>query len=171
LGELVLRFSYDELKSFLTGARKVSILAVGNLLRGDDGVGIVVGNMIRNSAPVDVYICETTPENYLYRIVSGNYTHVIIIDSAMANASPGDVFFIDHNKLVETTISTHGIPLSLIVEFLEMNNIRVLVIGIQPEDTSIREGLSEAVRRAAVNLSQVLIKAFNEVLSKDQISS
>lgn len=169
----MLKFSYEKLESFLTKAKKVAIMAIGNPLRGDDGVGIVVGNMIKDRVPADVYICELMPENYLTRITSGGYTHVIIIDSVRASAKPGEILLIDYNELDNTTvsISTHGLPISFTIEFLRRHDIEVLIIGIQPRDTSIREGLSRIVKKSARDLSQMLISALNGVLSKDQISS
>ncbi len=164
-------FSAERLESLLREAKKIAILAVGNPLRGDDAVGVFVGKAIKDRVPADVYICEMMPENYLFRIASGNYTHAIIVDAADAKTKPGSIFFIEHDEIGDMAISTHAFPLSFTVDFLEGNGIKTIVIGVQPKNTSISEELSEDVENAAKKLSEVLIYVINKVFSKDQTSS
>jgi len=164
-------FSKERLESLLKNARKIAVLAVGNIVRGDDAAGIIVGNNIRNLVPADVYICEMMPENYLLRILSGGYTHAIIIDAAVANKPPGEIFFIDRNEIEEMAITTHAFPLSFTVDFLEGNGIKTIVIGIQPKNTELSEEITREVAEGVKKLSEALIEVLNKVISKDQYSS
>jgi len=164
-------FSKERLESLLKNARKIAVLAVGNIVRGDDAAGIIVGNNIRNLVPADVYICEMMPENYLLRILSGGYTHAIIIDAAVANKPPGEIFFIDRNEIEEMAITTHAFPLSFTVDFLEGNGIKTIVIGIQPKNTELSEEITSEVAEGVKKLSEALIEVLNKVISKDQYSS
>ena len=164
-------FSKERLESLLKNARKIAVLAVGNIVRGDDAAGIIVGNNIRNLVPADVYICEMMPENYLLRILSGGYTHAIIIDAAVANKPPGEIFFIDRDEIEEMAITTHAFPLSFTVDFLEGNGIKTIVIGIQPKNTELSEEITREVAEGVKKLSEALIEVLNKVISKDQYSS
>lgn len=164
-------FSKERLESLLKNARKIAVLAVGNIVRGDDAAGIIVGNNIKNLVPADVYICEMMPENYLLRILSGGYTHAIIIDAAVANKPPGEIFFIDRDEIEEMAITTHAFPLSFTVDFLEGNGIKTIVIGIQPKNTELSEEITREVAEGVEKLSEALIEVLNKVISKDQYSS
>jgi len=150
------------LRGFLRDAKKIAILAIGNILRGDDAAGVVVGERIKGLVDADVYVCETAPESYVVRILDRGYTHVIIVDSALADLPPGTIFIVDKNSMIEGLLTTHSIPLGIIIGLMEQCGARTLIIGIRPKMIGLLEGLSEEVRRAVDMLSETLIRVIGE---------
>lgn len=146
------------IRDFIKDSRKIAILTIGNPLRGDDAAGVVVGKKLKGNVGVDVFIGETAPESYVIKIVDSGYSHVIIIDTAVMSHPPGSIFVVDKNRIVEGIMTTHSIPISLIVDFLEANNIKTLIIGIQPKNTDFVRGLSEEVENAVNKLVDILSK-------------
>jgi hydrogenase 3 maturation protease len=60
-------------------------------------------------------------------------SHVVLIDAAEMGRSPGDVAIIDAGKISSTRVSTHAMPLSVLMEYLEKElKVKVALVGIQP---------------------------------------
>ncbi len=149
----------EAIKHFLVGAKKLAILALGNKLRADDGAAILLAEELMNKIDADIFIAETAPESYALRLIDGRYTHVIIIDAAISDKyPPGAIFIVDKNSLSETTITTHSIPISLIIEILESNGISVLIVGIRPKTTMLSGEISKPVRDAINKLRDIFMK-------------
>ena len=153
----------SSLREFLRDAKKVAILALGNILRGDDAVGILVGRKIMNRINADVYIAETAPESYIVKIIDKQYSHVIIIDAAFSKKRrPGEIFIVNPDQLNEGLITSHSIPITLITEILNSHEIKSLIIGIKPKSTELTEEISKEAKTAADKLARILI----EILGK-----
>jgi len=147
------------LRRFLHDAQKIAILTIGNILRGDDAAGILVGKKIMNKINADVYIAETAPESYIVKLIDKQYSHVIIIDAAFSTErKPGEIFIVDPEKLSEGLITSHSIPVTLITEILRLHGIRSIIIGITPKNTELTEGISKEVKDAVDKLAEILIK-------------
>jgi len=146
------------LRKFLKDARKVAILALGNILRGDDSAGVLVGERIKNKVKADVFIGETAPESYLLRLIESKYTHVIIIDAAIDDYPPGTIFIVDPDKISEGIVTSHTIPVTFIIDLLKANKIKTLVIGIRPKNTELTDRISTEVEEAVNTLSRILME-------------
>ncbi|MEM2437709.1 MAG: hydrogenase maturation protease, partial [Candidatus Bathyarchaeia archaeon] len=81
----------EKLKEWLSEAKRVVIIGLGNPILTDDSVGIKVIQDLQGRVPENVLLieCETTPENYLQEIIDFKPTHILIIDAAMLNLNPG----------------------------------------------------------------------------------
>lgn len=68
------------------------VLALGNPLRGDDGVGSALLQEIRASAaPLpETSLIEGHPEDLLAALMERNYQRIIILDAADMSLSPGE---------------------------------------------------------------------------------
>mgnify|MGYP000412650971 CR=1 FL=1 len=142
---------------FVENAEKIAILGLGNRLRGDDAAGLLVCEYIKGKVRADIFLAETAPESYALKLLDGGYSHVIIVDTAISNYPPGTIFIVDKNRLLEITITTHSIPITLLVEILEAHNINVLIVGISPKYTPLSENISPPVRQAIEKLSKMLL--------------
>ena len=52
------------------------------------------------------------------------------------NLNPGDIRIVQKEKIGLMHISTHGIPIPILIEYLEKYVNKVLLIGIQPKKMS-----------------------------------
>lgn len=159
------------LSNSLKNAKRIALLGVGSLLRGDDAAGIIVARgldgFIRKTSRekrIKVFIGDTAPENITGEIKKFKPTHVIIIDSADMGKSAGAIELIDADKIGGVTFSTHQLPLSILADYLIQSlNCQVMVIGIQPKTLSFNSKLSLAVKKSA----SCCIDAIKEILKEE----
>lgn len=131
---------------------KIVILGVGNPLRSDDGIGSIVAQEILRFAQNDklenliVYDCETTPENYIDKVIDAKPDWVIFVDACNYNAKPGDFKLFEEDEIKDISyrlLSTHTLPLTLTIELIKkQHNCRISLLGIQPKYFTMGADLS-----------------------------
>lgn len=140
-------------KCFSSGSVLVHLIGVGNPIGRDDAVGLHVVSALRRrygarpSATVRVHKPDLRPESTLSKL-GGRGGSVVIFDAVECNREPGHLLCARLSDSRFGFFATHNIPLSLI---LGGNGglAEAWVVGIQPGDIGVGEGLTEAVRRAA----------------------
>jgi hydrogenase 3 maturation protease len=142
---------------------------VGNVGRGDDGAGVLAAAALKKKlgqkgrSRLKVLLGHETPESLTGEIRRFRPGLVLILDAAASGKKPGSVFLLGKKDLAVEDISSHRMPLALLVGYLEESiGCRVLVLGIEPR--SCREGapLSAAVRKAVKILASQLAVALVE---------
>jgi len=167
--------SLDELEKEIAEARRIVVLGVGNPNRGDDGAGIaVVRGLIRAQSALSP-TSKSLPagKNRSVRIVQGFETPesatgeirafgpdlVVLVDAAVGPYPPGTPFIVLPEEIVDESPSTHRIPLSLLVRYLQESvGCRTIVLGIQPKSVQDGQRLSRPVRAAVSALVDRLSK-------------
>ena len=109
------------------------VMCIGNPQGGDDALGPYIARKLKQ-LNIDVVNCGTTPENYTSIIKQINPKKLIIIDAAEMGLKPGEIRIIPKKKIGVMTISTHGIPISVLMNYLEEYIEEVILIAIQPRD-------------------------------------
>ncbi len=133
-------------------------MCIGNPEGGDDAVGPYVADKLKNT-DIDVIDCETNPENYTSVVKRKSPDKLVIIDAADMNLKHGEIRIIPKEKIGVMTISTHGIPLPVLMEYLEKSVKEVILIGIQPKNMSGE--ITDLVRNNADKLIEMIEK--NEI--------
>ncbi len=156
-----------ELRAWLSGAPKLVVVGVGNPLRRDDAVGVVVVRRLREGlersgglpSSVELVEAEAVPENLMGPIMRLRPSHILIIDAAHHDGPPGSVMLVGPDALGGPSFSTHAPSLRLFCSFLERAiGAKSLVIGIRPLDTGFGEGLTEQLDRAADMVADMLVR-------------
>jgi len=130
---------------------KRMLLGVGNRLSRDDGVGPAIACELVGSDWIAVD-CGTAIENVAGWVLRERPDLLAIVDAAVMGLPPGSVRRLPlgcHNHMLA---STHGLPLSFVLDRIEPTAGRIVLIGVEPEDLSWGEGLSESVAAAASSL-------------------
>jgi hydrogenase maturation protease len=131
---------------------RVLVAGVGNVLRGDDGFGPAVTELL--DLPDGAVVIETGIGGIalLQEIMLG-CSGLILIDAVDRGAAPGTVFYIEPE--IEKTEHIPDVHLANPARVLSMAKTmdmlpeRVVIIGCQPADTEeLHQGLSPAVQRA-----------------------
>lgn len=113
------------------------IMCIGNRDGGDDAIGPYVADKLREEQiNVVVLDCGVTPENYTSVVKQHNPQHVIIIDAVDMGLEPGELRIVPKEKIGRMHISTHGIPISVLIDYLEQYIGKISFIGIQPKTMS-----------------------------------
>jgi hydrogenase 3 maturation protease len=135
----------------------ILILCIGNQEGGDDGIGPYIAERLKRESSHDMVLdCGTMPENYTGVIKRQKPKTLIIIDAAEMNLLPGEIRIIPREKLGTMHLSTHGIPLSVFIKYLENEVPCIIFIGIQPE--TMEGTLSDSVKKSGDHLIKLLQK-------------
>jgi len=155
------------LNDFLTDCRRLLVLTVGNELRSDDGLGPYLASLIQETMVKRGHLlinAGTVPENFTGKIRSENPSHILIVDAVEMREDPGTVRFIERDSISEYSISTHAMPLSFLVRYLEdQGDYRIALMGVQPENLEFGTELSPVVEGAVRDLAGVIIAALDGV--------
>jgi len=150
---------------------EIRVIAVGNPLQGDDGVGLAILERLRKSSwPVQVQLVDGgTGGVDLLRLMEGA-KQVILIDAVAMGKSPGTVerFLPEAVHLVDSEgrgLSLHQAGLAEVLALgRELEILPSLVIfGVQPDQVTPGTGLSTKVA-AAVEATAVAITVELEAL-------
>jgi len=126
------------------------VLCIGNRDSGDDAIGPYIADHAP-TLPDTIFIdADTTPERTTATIKRHHPTHLILIDAADMNQPPGTIRRIPPHKIQTLSISTHGLPLSLLVDYLTPTIPHITLIGIQPN--TLTGPLSSVATTAATTL-------------------
>ena len=148
------------LKSWFSCYRRVVIVGIGNPLRKDDFIGVLIVRGLKGRVPSSVCLieCETVPESFLESIIELNPSHILIIDAALLNLEAGASKLVSPEELEERqAVSTHALPLRIFCQYLaQTTEAKIGLLLIQPKDTSFGEGLSPELTNTAEHLVKVL---------------
>ena len=133
-------------------ARKPLILGVGNILLGDEGVGVRIAQALEKCPEVlshfDVVDGGTCGMELLDDMA--NREHIIIVDAVLANKAPGGIIVL-HDEQVPVFFSRKISPHQLGI-------CDVCLIGIQPETLEPQIALSEIVQNQFPAIFETLEK-------------
>lgn len=146
------------LQEALRSGEPIVFVGVGNILRGDDGIGVKIAETLKNSVESDkvrVIIVEDRVD-ILDRFL-GNLKPSLLIffDAADFGGEPGEIRILSPAEASEKTISTHLIPLDIILRMSEIT-ASSYVIGIQVMTLGFGGDISEPVREAGEIIAKFL---------------
>lgn len=97
------------------------------------------------------------PENFLGNMVELKPDTILFVDAADFGVQAGSIKLIDTENLSAGGFSTHSSSLSLVVDYLRREtNAEILLLGIQPENVRIGDGLSKPVQKAIQDILVML---------------
>ncbi|MGM0441495.1 MAG: hydrogenase maturation protease [Elusimicrobiota bacterium] len=121
-----------KLEELAPAGKNTVIVGVGNLNRGDDGIGIYTVKKLIDKGYTKIYNCQTTPENYLAKICSHSPDIVLFVDAVELDEKPGKVKIIEARK-VSAGFTTHNAGLDMVAEFIHSDcGAKVYIIAVQP---------------------------------------
>ena len=154
-----------ELSNWLSNAKKIAIVGVGNRSRKDDFIGIKVARELKkviSSRRVVILDCGTIPENYIDIIEKFEPSHILVIDAAQIGLEPGDLMLVDSKKIYGLTLSTHNLPLNIFADYLKkVAGAKIALLAIQPDKIEYEIGLTKKLRYTANELTEVLLKVLS----------
>jgi len=143
-----------------TDPDRIVFVGVGNRMRGDDGLGPVLIDLLSSHLP---HVIDTgvTPEEYTGVIKRMNPSVIIILDSVDFGAQPGSVRIVEAGDISQVRISVHKISLDILMEYLkEETGADVFLLGVQPADISYSSILSPVVSKTVQGCVEDIIFVF-----------
>jgi len=150
------------------------VLGIGNRLGGDDAAGNCVVDMLNSALGAlsagrhrteALFLTEiiaidggTSPESYTSVIRQHRPDLLILVDAADMGLHPGDQRTIAPEKISILSFSTHQIPLSMFLSYVEEFCGKVLIVGVQPEHTETGSGISKVVHKSVKKLAEAVLE-------------
>jgi len=141
---------------------KILFVGIGNVLKKDDGVGVYITRHLKNGPRHQSLTVEVSIENYIGKINSLNPDLLVLIDCMDLQGQPGTWDLLAAERISGCTTNTHNISLDRVTELFDPP---AHILGIQPLDITLGEGLSEGVLATA----NMLIRTINRFESVSPI--
>jgi hydrogenase 3 maturation protease len=156
----------DELRDFIRGAKKIAILGIGNDLRSDDGLGLYIIERLSIDDPrVMIENVGSVPEGFARNLAEFGAERVIMVDAADMMKPPGHTELVTKDRIGGINISTHSMPLSFLMMYLEQETGgKTVLIGIQPKSIQFGEGLTPEIQAVVDTIIKTLERVVNEYL-------
>ncbi len=104
---------------------------------------------------------STAPENFTGVIKDFKPDLLIITDAARIGLSPGEAAVIPLSEITGASFSTHMLPLSVMLNYLEAEiSCETVFIGIQPRSTDQGMEICDEVCRCVQKLADEFTEAF-----------
>ncbi|MFW9803612.1 MAG: hydrogenase maturation peptidase HycI [Candidatus Thorarchaeota archaeon] len=149
----------DDLVKFIADAKKIAVLGVGNDLRSDDGLGLVIVDGLKHMQGPNLLVenVGSVPEAFASNLTDFGAEKVIMVDAADMLRPPGHIELITKDRIGGITISTHRMPLSLLMQYLEdRTGAQTLLLGVQPKNIEFGEGLSPEIQTVTEKIISTL---------------
>ena len=124
------------LKRRLNKGQKIAIVGIGDELSPADQLGMFAAREIDklHLLHVRVFFAGTVPESFTGPLREYHPDHVLFLDSADMGVLPGTIEMVKPGKIQATLLSTHILPLSIVMKFVAKDSgAKVTLLGIQPD--------------------------------------
>ena len=146
-------------------SKNILILGLGNILLGDEGVGVrVIEQLFSHPLPDEIEVIDGGTAGYeLINFFEGK-EKVIIVDAVKTDDTPGSVYKMDLSIVQEdetVQLSLHQIGLKNVFKMASMMDLNpeVTLVGIVPKDyQDYNIGLSEEVEKAIPLAIETVLK-------------
>lgn len=157
---------------------KIIVVGFGNILMGDEGIGVHVVQELQknyssrvkihgNAAGRSVEFIDGGTAAFDMLLSSGNIDKLIIIDAVKKGGKPGDVYKFHSklfekifNKLAKEDVSLNDLDVIetlRISEAIEQIPKEIVFIGIEPKEVKPKMELSAAVKKEVPKIMKIIL--------------
>ena len=149
----------NKLEVFFRDAERVVIIGMGNELRADDAIGLLVVRLLKPYSHNRLHVFEghMTPDVFIAPSCAAYPTHLLIVDAAELHKKPGTWQVLFPNEVEEGLFTTHTIPVvEMAAEIQRRCGAKVAFLGIQPKSRDISLSQSKECLRAAEKIADII---------------
>jgi len=141
-----------------TANRKTAFIGLGNRDRGDDAVGLRFAEDLRRLNPNRIFSEEQGLEEVVLDILMRKDVHsVIFVDTCDFGAEPGEIAFLQSDDIGDE-ISTHKVPLAMLMALIQKEGKKAYFVGIQPESLDFGKDISEIASASLKRIEEAVEK-------------
>jgi len=144
----------------LVPPKKCLVIGLGNADRADDGLGLIISEKLKARFPSRAFSeRESPPENIvLDHLNDEKVKGFLFIDAMDFGGRPGTfrIFTWDDASRFVPSLSTHKVPMTLIMSIINQHDKVPLLLGVQPESVELMGELTEPVKHTLVRLESIL---------------
>jgi hydrogenase 3 maturation protease len=139
------------------------VLGIGNPLGGDDDIGPHVARRLQKRVKEvrrqDIIAIDagSAPEGYTSVIRQHRPEQLVLVDATDIGLPPGSIRLLSPDKIKTVSFSTHSMPLSALISYVQEFCGQVYTIGIQPAQTEIGNRLSEPVHKSGERVAELIL--------------
>ncbi len=143
----------------------LAIIGIGHELCGDDGLGVVISKeletIFQNHDRIRVFTAGSAPENLCGVLRRLTPDLVVLIDAADIAEKPGNVRWLDLEKIDGVSASTHSLPLCMMTDYLAAEiGCKVVLLCVQPANLEYGP-ISKSVQESI----QAVVEGFRGLLT------
>jgi hydrogenase 3 maturation protease len=138
--------AFAALRGRITNTLRLAIVGIGDECTLPDRLGMHAAREIKkeNFPGVEVFLAGTVPESITGPLRRYRPDHVLFLDAADMGARPGTIAGIESEQIPATLVSTHVLPLSVVMEYVERETgAGVTLLGIQPNLSGAERDLTD----------------------------
>lgn len=153
----------EQIAELVTGP--VVIIGVGNELRGDDALGVLLAERLEGRVDATIIIGHDVPENFAVKVADSRPALVLLLDAADMGHEPGSVRLIPADQAPAVPGGSHRPSLEMFAAFVRLEaNAPSYIVGVQPDMAKVGMGdeMSPEARHAIDRVAEALV----EVLRK-----
>jgi hydrogenase 3 maturation protease len=127
---------FAALRQRIQNAKRLALVGIGDECTPPDRLGMFAAQEMKkeNLPGVEVFLAGTVPESITGPLRRYRPDHVLFLDAADIGARPGIIAVIEPEHIPATLVSTHVLPLSVVMEYVERETgAGVTLLGIQPD--------------------------------------
>lgn len=144
------------------------VMAVGNILRMDDGFADAVLNRLAEmDLPEDVELFDAgTSAIDLMEVFNGR-EKMIVLDAVRGGQDPGTLYRFSPQEVEDGALPMNSLHQVGLLETLKLGELvdckpkQTVVIGCQPQETGLGIGLSEPVKAQIERASELVLQEIN----------
>jgi hydrogenase 3 maturation protease len=161
----------EKLKAQLQGAENIFVVGIGMSWKSDDRLGVALARTLAKKLPAEPSIRVVSggeaPENFTGTIRAFSPSHVVLLDAVDHGLAPGTAFLADENSIAVGDMTSHHLPLKLLMRFLsESIPCRTILVGVQPQNLRPGNRLSTPVKKTLPQLAGFLAETLQAALGK-----
>lgn len=149
---------------------KIKVIAIGNILMSDDGIGIAVVEKIKHELEEDniKVIIGETDFNYCASMIEEK-DFIFIIDGAYFGKKPGEITLcsIKEYRSFKKEYSQHSYSLLDLID-LYYKDVEGYIVGIEISNVDFNLGLSDTLKNDLQIISQKTIDIMKSILKNKE---
>ncbi len=152
--------------SKIRDGKRILIIGVGNLLLGDEGVGVhIVEKLMKMSLPSGVEVVDGGTGGISILNLMEDADKVIIVDAVLGGGAPGEIYVVEKDRLINGKVkffSLHELDLqSALMIGKELGKLppELVLVGVEPKNyEEFSMDLSPEVRAAVPNVIKIIFE-------------
>ncbi|KUO59888.1 MAG: hypothetical protein APF84_03145 [Gracilibacter sp. BRH_c7a] len=141
----------------------IGVLALGNLLRTDEGVGIHLLEGLREHLPLDVETLDGATSGLELLDFIERHNYLIVLDAVDAGQAPGQIIQWTNDQVPRFTtkkLSLHQMGFAEVLfwgEFMGISPDEIIVVGIQPQSLDWGIELTETIQKSVPKAIEIVL--------------
>lgn len=144
--------------------------------KSDDRLGCALARALALALAKKLPLCPDiriisggeAPENFTGAIRAFSPSHVILLDAVDHGLAPGTAFLADERSIAVGDMTSHHLPLPLLMRFLGASlPCRIILVGVQPRTLMPGNKLSAPVKKTLPLLAEFLAETLRAALGRN----